>query len=256
MINDGSVTVDQLREGDVAMMKGRRGYFVVDGFNRTLPQDKLRIYRLWIIENGQTTYITLDGTEEFLLKADTVELAPKTTPHVMSNSEIIAYYYLKTSPKMQKLITDLMDKHHVNLLASESHLSLEVEGYMRLVIEKVTKHCISVAHYYSQNGDAMRDPEIVFWINPKATNPDDCWYPTVYQQDGLGIYQELIKFENGSPKTFRKTAQKDAARFADTWAKNLIAQGFKGEAVQAKSLNRGYPDEPASTLTVFPDTQA
>ena len=44
---------------------------------------------------------------------------------------------------------------------------------------------VSVAHYYTQNGDLMRDPEMVFEVGP-----DGAFHPVSYQQDNLGIYQE------------------------------------------------------------------
>jgi hypothetical protein len=42
---------------------------------------------------------------------------------------------------------------------------------MRLVVEYIGQGprglpAIAVAHYYEQNGDAMRDPEMVFEVNP------------------------------------------------------------------------------------------
>ena len=48
-------------------------------------------------------------------------------------------------------------------------IRLEVPGFMRLVIEHVGTgprggQLVSVAHYGEQNGDLMRDPEIVFEV--------------------------------------------------------------------------------------------
>ena len=52
-----------------------------------------------------------------------------------------------------------------------NYIRLENPPYMRLVIEHIGhgprgRPAIAVAHYYEQNGDAMRDPEIVFEIKP------------------------------------------------------------------------------------------
>ena len=41
----------------------------------------------------------------------------------------------------------------------------------------------SVAHYYEQNGDLMKDPDMVF-----VRSKDD-YYPIEFQQDNLAIYQ-------------------------------------------------------------------
>ncbi len=58
----------------------------------------------------------------------------------------------------------------------QKHIRLENPPYMRLVIEYVGEGprgmpCISVAHYYEQNGDLMRDPELVFEVNPDEDGP-------------------------------------------------------------------------------------
>jgi Domain of unknown function (DUF6908) len=44
---------------------------------------------------------------------------------------------------------------------------------------------------YEQNGDAMRDPEIVFEVNPDAWNTGECC-PVSYRHDNLNIYQEAV----------------------------------------------------------------
>ena len=51
------------------------------------------------------------------------------------------------------------------------YIRIENPPYMRLVVEYIGQGprglpAISVAHYYEQNGDAMRDPEMVFEVNP------------------------------------------------------------------------------------------
>lgn len=60
------------------------------------------------------------------------------------------------------------------------HLTVENPPYMRLVIEVVAPGEVSVAHYYEQNGDAMRDPEIVF---------NQRWLPIEITQDPVGIHR-------------------------------------------------------------------
>ena len=82
------------------------------------------------------------------------------------------------------------------------------EPYMRLVIEVTSEGYVSVAHYYRQNGDAMRDPEVVF-------DPAN-WRAVEYTQDSLGIYQR-IKPGYYSP---------GIETFAGIWARSIKAQGF------------------------------
>src|SRR5579875_3334609 len=70
-------------------------------------------------------------------------------------------------------------------------IRLEVPGFMRLVIEHVGRgprggELVSVAHYGEQNGDLMRDPEVVFEI------ADGQWNPISIQQDYIGSYREAV----------------------------------------------------------------
>ena len=55
-----------------------------------------------------------------------------------------------------------LDKFHKDVNGDEHfYLKVENDPYLPLVIE-AWGGCVSVAHYYEQNGDLMRDPEIVF----------------------------------------------------------------------------------------------
>ena len=85
------------------------------------------------------------------------------------------------------------------LRQSGNYIRLENPPYMRLVIEYIGEGprampAISVAHYYEQNGDAMRDPEIVFEVSADD-QLDRAWVPVSFQHDNVGIYQEAVTWE-------------------------------------------------------------
>lgn len=105
----------------------------------------------------------------------------------------------------------------------EFHLKIVNPPYMDLVIEKVDRNQISVAHYGEQNGDLMRDPEVVFRL------PD--WTPLWIQQDYVGSYRETHD-ENGNPIP---RAVESLKSFCAMWAKNLRDQKFlaRGKAVSS-----------------------
>jgi len=42
----------------------------------------------------------------------------------------------------------------------------------------------SIAHYYEQNGDLMKEPDMVF-----IKGQDGEYYPMDFQQDNIGMYQ-------------------------------------------------------------------
>lgn len=91
------------------------------------------------------------------------------------------------------------------------NLTVSVESFDDLVIEKVGPQRVSVAHYYTQNGDLMSDPEIVF-ITP-AADEDDGWTPVRYTQ------HPHIHVHNSNGLT-------DLNSFIKRWCGNLREQGF------------------------------
>src|SRR5262245_50423377 len=67
---------------------------------------------------------------------------------------------------------------------------------MRLVIEytgRGPRACdmVSVAHDGEQNGDAMRDPEIMFEVAADAKG-GWTWHPVAIQQDYIGSYLQCV----------------------------------------------------------------
>ena len=70
---------------------------------------------------------------------------------------------MKTNPRMQRVISQICEKHGVDLSQPGAHLRLDMPGFDRLVIERITRDEVSVAHYREQNGDLITDPEIVFF---------------------------------------------------------------------------------------------
>lgn len=121
------------------------------------------------------------------------------------------------SAKMQNVVTKIMsnagrtaEAEFSKALAQRSdfHLTATVPGFMKLVIEVTPAGEVSVAHYTTQDGDSMRDPEIVF--NPKT------WHAVEITQDFIG------KYNRARPGCYLR----DAEEFATFWATNLVDQGF------------------------------
>jgi hypothetical protein len=84
-----------------------------------------------------------------------------------------------------------------------------------------------VAHYYQQNGDAMRDPDMVFEVFPASERlPVGLWLPLSYRQDGMGIDQEVYGENAAGQKTIKPKLAKDLAKFARQWDRNIAQQGF------------------------------
>lgn len=95
----------------------------------------------------------------------------------------------------------------VDDLSINESITVKVEGFHDLVIEKIVDDRLSVMHSYTQRGDLMSDPEIVFRLE------DDDWVPVRYTQ-----HPSLHKHD--------EDGLDDVADFVETWDKNLRAQGF------------------------------
>ena len=78
----------------------------------------------------------------------------------------------------------------------------------------------SVAHYYEQNGDMMRDPDVEFLRNGGK------FYPIYFRQDGAGGKdEEVLSFDiGGHVQGYRKALQADIASFCKMWMQNIKEQ--------------------------------
>ena len=81
------------------------------------------------------------------------------------------------------------------------------------------KH-VSIAHYYVQEGDLMKDPEMTF-LNSLKGNV----FPMTFEQDGgIPICQVAMEIdENGNIRRNEKI-QKSLVDFANMWMKNIKDQ--------------------------------
>jgi hypothetical protein len=133
---------------------------------------------------------------------------------------------LKTCERMQRIMTEIAAKHGLDLEAPEAHLRLELPPYEPLVIEKVGRHLVSVAHYYEQNGDLVADPDVVFftgygeWVPLEITLPPPGGYRVyaVVSPDGAEVTRLDVR------------GQAELADFVEElWAHNVEEQGWAEE---------------------------
>ncbi len=111
-------------------------------------------------------------------------------------------------------------------LLAKRAVTVRVEGFMPLCLEIVGRGpqggtLLSIAHYYEQNGDLMRDPDLVVEIVPESGD----WVPVSYRQDNLGVYQEAVTIDRGTV-LFDHGLVADLREFMRDWDRNIRAQGF------------------------------
>ena len=116
--------------------------------------------------------------------------------------------------KLDKLIEDLP-----NLQQGEYRKS-HVNGFMDLHLDvlEVSKSHIKIAlqHYYTNEGDAIPDPDMEIFINPEQREAEALSY-----QDQYG-YREVYPEGTVNPK-----AKAELNNFLNFWLKNLLSQGHR-----------------------------
>src|SRR5690348_3633168 len=109
------------------------------------------------------------------------------------------------------------------------HIKIESPPYMALVIEDIQQPgphglpSISVAHCGEQNGDAMRDPEMLFDISKIGDSL--ALIPYYWRSDYIGV-EEYSAIEKGGRWFLIPELRERHLAFARTWDRKLRAQGF------------------------------
>ena len=75
---------------------------------------------------------------------------------------------------------------------------------------------ISLAHYGQQNGDAMRDPEMIFALHKESQQ----FIPYYYRNDYMGIEQNSVKWSEDGVFLIRRL-QAEHTTFANQWLRNI-----------------------------------
>ncbi len=109
------------------------------------------------------------------------------------------------------------------------HIKIENGSWMALVIEDIQQSgpngfpSISVAHYGEQNGDPMRDPEMIFEVSKHGEQT--LFTPYYWRNDYAGIEQYSAWNKDGRV-LINPALKREHIEFAQMWDKNLKDQGF------------------------------
>lgn len=128
----------------------------------------------------------------------------------------------------------------MQLLATDTAVRLTVDGYMPLSVEHIGQSAdgnrlIAICHYGEQNGDLMRDPEMVFEIHTYAS--PDMAEPLSFRNDYMGLLQEIYRYDDDGKRTHVNARLKQGLKsFARTWFNNLKDQGFLGDTAIRERL--------------------
>ena len=156
---------------------------------------------------------------------------------------------------MQRAISDLLYFNGLFELfqtATDFHLRLKNEPWLALVVERHGDE-VSVTHYIEQNGDLLRDPEMVFSLHTvTAAMPlFEGWVPLTTEPGGFGRVYPTIKHDaDGKLTGYYPRAMKDAYAFAALWARNLRSQGFVHRYAAGEIESLTHPRELAERLAL------
>lgn len=120
--------------------------------------------------------------------------------------------------------------HLDHLLRGVHAVRITVPGYMPLSVEEIGfsedgHRLVSLCHHREQNGDLMRDPDMVFMFHNLPVCP--AAEPVSYRNDYLGIFQEVYRYDETGRRTHvLPTLKQDLREFAHTWLATLRDQGF------------------------------
>jgi len=95
---------------------------------------------------------------------------------------------------------------------------------------------IAICHYGQQQGDLMRDPEMVFEMHTSAA--PDMAEPLSFRNDYTSLGQEEYRYDDSGKKTHVNTQLKqELTSFARTWFINLKDQGFLDDIATRERLS-------------------
>ncbi|MDF0668773.1 MAG: hypothetical protein P0119_22200 [Nitrospira sp.] len=120
--------------------------------------------------------------------------------------------------------------HLDHLLGGVQAVRITVPGFMPLSVEKIGSsedghRFVSLCQYSEQNGDLMRDPDLVFMVTdlPDGAAAE----PVSFRNDYLGIFQEVYRYDEVGRRTHvLPSLKQDLQEFGRAWFATLRDQGF------------------------------
>jgi hypothetical protein len=116
------------------------------------------------------------------------------------------------------------------LLAGSRAVRITVPGYMPLSVEEIGTsgdgyRLVSLCQYGEQNGDLMRDCDLVFMITDLPIGA--AAEPVSFRNDYLGIVQDVYRYDETGRRTHVVLSLKQELKeFARAWLGTLRDQGF------------------------------
>lgn len=120
---------------------------------------------------------------------------------------------------LQELGVDFNAKEHQHykFTSNMANMPLVVETWLG---DDHSQLVVSICHYGEMNGDAMRDPDVVFYAI------DNEVYPISYRNDYVGVYQEARYTDDKGKERVDTKLDRELRGFLRQWAGTIKEQGF------------------------------
>lgn len=128
---------------------------------------------------------------------------------------------------MKKVILDILKVKGKTLqdLKQSGYMKVKNNGYMDLHVDYLGKECgldkYAVAHNYIQQGDVMKDPDMMFYDGQMGE-----FTATSFEQDGYPQISQMSMECKENKLYANPKLQKKHQVFSNQWARNLVQQGF------------------------------
>jgi len=131
------------------------------------------------------------------------------------------------------------------LLAGARAVRITVPEYMPLSVEEIGVSqdghwLVSLCQYGEQNGDLMRDCDLVFMVTdlPDGAAAE----PVSFRNDYLGIVQDVYRYDEDGRRTHVfPTLKQELKEFARAWFATLRDQGFFASTAVREILSPSSP---------------
>lgn len=205
------------------------------------PTDEdIKVYNEYVNASDEVKTRIFNQLLEHFNRKDALETtAPfETKPEVDLGTEKVVYTdagvvsTTRTTPiaekqntKIGKVIVDIIKSKEQDLRDESLFLTAQAEGFMPLTIERLPTNELAVSHTFTQNGDLMRDPEVVFLIDKDGQLQAQTIENPPMVLNGI----ELIGPRPISPRD----------NFLNLWADNIRSQGFVPKAKKPVKVDPG-----------------
>jgi hypothetical protein len=128
-------------------------------------------------------------------------------------------YLNKSSEKLFRiLVEELKEPGDAKKIDNTNGVFMSV--HVEIIDQNTYGNLVSIAHYYEQNGDLMKDPEMTFLDTLKGNV-----FPMTFEQDGgRPIHQVAMEIDDNGTIRRNERLQKSLVNFANMWMKNIKDQ--------------------------------